>query len=148
MNSSELLPIDPLNALNIIAFLQALAQLDSLPEPLLPAIKQVGGALAKGQTNVGADLEEIAEQDATLNQFYQAEYNKLVAEYDSQNREMPGRRTDQVRLDPKPPYLGNVAAEILSQDNPIAGAQDNINAITSADPYLDPRALIELNRPA
>lgn len=146
MNSSELLPIDPFNALNIRAFLQALAQLDSLPEPLRPAIKQVGSALAKGQTNVGADLEEIAKQDATLNQLYRAEYNKLVDEYDSQNREMPGRRTGKVQLDPPPFCLGNVAAEILSQDNPIAGAQDNINAITSADPYLDPRAVIELNR--
>lgn len=154
MSSTELLTIDPANALSLKAFLKALAQLDSFPQALQPDLKQLAIALAKGETKLTADLEDIATTNESLNQLFQDEYSRMLLECESEgerpgkpyNRmvgqcepegERAGKPTNQVKLDPPPPYLGNVAAEILSSDDPSKSAKDSSDKIDQAAPLLD-----------
>ncbi len=141
MSSTELLTIDPANALILQAFLKALAQLDSFPQALQPALKQLAIALAKGQTKLAADIEDIANKDNSLNQLFQDEYSRMLVQCESEG-ERPGKRTGKVELDPHPPYLGNVAAEIFGSDFPNKSAKDSSDEIDKAPPLLDPTIII------
>ncbi|MBW4493007.1 MAG: hypothetical protein KME26_07950 [Oscillatoria princeps RMCB-10] len=141
MSSIELLTIDPANALILKAFLKALAQLDSFPQALQPDLKQLAIAIANGETKLAADLEDIATTNESLNQLFQDEYSRMLLECESEG-ERPGRRTNQVELDPTPPYLGNVAAEILSSDDPSKSAQKNSDKLDQAPPLLDPTIIV------
>lgn len=141
MSSTELLTIDPSNALILQAFLKALAQLDPFPQALQPDLKQLAIALAKGETKLAADLEDIANKDKSLNQLFQDEYSRMVLQCESEG-ERPGKPTGQVKLDPHPPYLGNVAAEIFGSDNPSKSAQKNSDEIDKAPPLLDLTTII------
>lgn len=83
MSSTELLTIDPANALILQAFLKALAQLDPFPQALQPDLKQLAIALAKGQTKLAADIEDIANKDNSLNQLFQDEYSRMLLQCES-----------------------------------------------------------------
>jgi predicted RNase H-like HicB family nuclease len=87
--TSDKLDLDPIQALTLEAFSQALAQLDSisaLSAALQEEINQVGGALASHQTDVVDRLEDIARKHKPLYDLYEAAYEALDEQYHTQER--------------------------------------------------------------
>ncbi|XWK88264.1 MAG: hypothetical protein U7127_29460 [Phormidium sp.] len=109
--------MDKLNSLICQSFLSALAKLDSqIPPDIIPAINQVGQALAQQHTDVISDLEDIAKQHEPLAQLYEIEYRKLLDEYEETER---NKYLSQKKPDSPPPnLLENFIAPILMDVNP------------------------------
>ena len=109
--------MDALNSLICQSFLNALAKLDSqLPPDIIPAINQVGQALAQQKTDAISDLEDIVKQYPPLAEIYEIEYEKLLDEYEDKerNKYLSQKKTDS----PPPTLLENFIAPILSDINP------------------------------
>nr|WP_228060602.1 MULTISPECIES: type II toxin-antitoxin system HicB family antitoxin [unclassified Coleofasciculus] len=107
--TSDKLDLDPIQALTLEAFSQALAQLDSisaLPAKLREEINQVGEALTNQQTDVVDCLEDIARKHKPLYDLFEAAYDALGEQYDTQERN---------KLAGSPPN-SNISASIDSVD--------------------------------
>ena len=87
--TSNKLDLDPIQALTLEAFSQALAQLESisaLPVALREEINQVGEALTTHQTDVVDRLEDIAKKHQPLYDLYETAYEALDEQYHTQER--------------------------------------------------------------
>ncbi|MCL1471766.1 hypothetical protein [Argonema antarcticum] len=120
--------MDALNFLICQAFLNALAKLDSqLPPDIIPAINQVGQALAQQQTDAISDLEDIVKQHAPLAELYDIEYKKLLDDYENKER---NKHLSQKKPDSPPStLLENFIAPILMDVNPQNQAKNEQNKI-------------------
>ena len=109
--------MDKLNSLICQSFLSALAKLESqLPSDIIPAINQIGQALAQQQTDAISDLEDIVKQHQPLAELYEIEYGKLLEEYENKER---NKYLSQKKPDSPPPnLLENFVAPILMDINP------------------------------
>jgi hypothetical protein len=139
------LPTDSIDDLILTAFSVALAKLDSpLPSQLQEQINQVGESLAKSETDVIVDLEDIAAEYPELNELYQAVAKTLQRHYQTQERNKsappPGR-------EPRPPedeYLQNYLApddidvvQILRADDSRKVAQEQLQQAEAKGKYTD-----------
>lgn len=85
--TSDKLDLDPIQALTLEAFSEALAQLDSasiLPAELREEINQVGEALANHQVDAVVRLQNIARKHKSLYNLYEAAYDALDEQYHTQ----------------------------------------------------------------
>jgi predicted RNase H-like HicB family nuclease len=123
--TSDKLDLDPIQALNLEAFLTAVTQLDSasiLPEELREEINQVGEALADRQTDVVVRLQEIARKHQPLYELYEAAYEALDEQYHTQERNKlvgsPSSSNISAQADPVDKIL-----QILRANNPVEEAK-------------------------
>jgi antitoxin YefM len=87
--TSEKLDLDPIQALTLEAFSAALAQLDStstLSTELREEINQVGEALANHQADAVVRLQTLAKRHQPLYELFEAAYDALDEQYDTQER--------------------------------------------------------------
>jgi predicted RNase H-like HicB family nuclease len=123
--TSDKLDLDPIQALTLEAFSQALAQLDSisvLPAELREEINQVGEALTTHQTDVVNRLEDIARKHQPLYDLYETACETLDKQYDTQERNKrlanPFSSNISSPVDPV-----NKILQILRANNPIEEAK-------------------------
>jgi predicted RNase H-like HicB family nuclease len=123
--TSDKLDLDPIQALNLEAFLAALTQLDSasvLPEELREEINQVGEALANRQTDVVFRLQEIARKHQPLYELYEAAYEALDEQYHTQERnKLVGSPSSSNISAPADPV--DKSLQILRANNPVEEAK-------------------------
>ncbi len=123
--TSDNLDLDPIQALNLEAFLVALTQLDSasvLPEELREEINQVGEALAERQTDVVVRLQEIARKHQPLYELYEAAYEALDEQYHTQERnKLVGSSSSSNVSAPADPV--DKSLQILRANNPVEEAK-------------------------
>ena len=123
--TSNKLDLDPIQALTLEAFSQALAQLDSistLSAELQQEINQVGEALANQQTDVVDCLEDIARKHQPLYELYETAYEALDEQYHTQEPNKlvgsPSRRDISAPVEPVDKIL-----QILRANNPVEEAK-------------------------
>jgi predicted RNase H-like HicB family nuclease len=123
--TSNKLDLDPIQALTLEAFSQALAQLDSisaLPAELREEINQVGEALATQQTDVVDRLENIARKYQPLYDLYEIAYEALDEQYHTQERNKlvasPSSSSLSVSVEPVDKIL-----QIIRASNPVEEAK-------------------------
>jgi predicted RNase H-like HicB family nuclease len=107
--TSDKLDLDPIQALTLEAFSQALAQLDSistLSAELQQEINQVGEALASHQNDAVDWLEDIARKHKPLYDLYETAYEILDEQYHTQERNKLEGSTSR----------GNISAAVDSVD--------------------------------
>jgi antitoxin YefM len=117
---SDKLDLDPIQALTLEAFSEALAKLDSasaLPAELREEINQVGEAIANRQFDAVARLENIARKYQPLYDLFESAYDALDEQYHSQERN---------KRNPRPVEpLSEVDSilQILKANNPVEEAK-------------------------
>ena len=116
----QTLDLDPIQALILEAFSQALAQLDStsaLPTELQEEINQVGEALANRQADAVVRLQNIASKYQPLYDRFEAAYDALDEQYHTQERNkrtpLPAQSLSEV----------DSILQILKANNPIEAAK-------------------------
>ncbi len=127
---SDKLDLDPIQALTLEAFSEALAQLDSasvLPAELQEEINQVGEALANHQVDAVVRLQTIAKKHQPLYDLFEAAYDALDEQYHTQERNKRNPLPRQPQLESS--YAGNGLAPVdtilkmLRAKNPIEEAK-------------------------
>ena len=116
----QTLDLDPIQALILEAFSQALAQLDStsaLPTELQEEINQVGKALANHQADAVVRLQTIAQKHQPLYDLFEAAYDALDEQYHTQERNkrnpIPAQSLSEV----------DSILQILKANNPVEAAK-------------------------
>ncbi len=127
--TSDKLDLDPIQALTLEAFSEALAQLDSpsaLPAKLREEINEVVEALGDRQSDVVVRLEDIARKHKPLYERYEAAYDALDEQYHTQERNKRNPLSAQL---PESSELGNSSApvdkilQIIKANNPVEEAK-------------------------
>lgn len=128
--TSHKLDLDPIQALSLEAFSEALAQLDSasaIPAELREEIKEVVEALASRQADAVVRLQDIARKHQPLYDLYEAAYDALDEQYHTQERNK--RNPLSVQLQSESFYPGNGSApvdkilQIIRANNPVEEAK-------------------------
>lgn len=128
--TSDKLDLDPIQALTLEAFSEALAQLDSasaLPAKLREEINEVVEALGDRQSDVVVRLEDIARKHKPLYERYEAAYEALDEQYHTQERNKRNPLSAQPLSESS--ELGNSSApvdkilQILRANNPVEEAK-------------------------
>jgi len=123
--TSDKLDLDPIQALTLEAFSQALAQLDSisaLSAELREEINQVGEALANRQTDVLVRLENIARKHKPLSDLFEAAYEALDEQYPQERNKLvgsPSRSDNSALVEPIDKII-----QILRANNPVEEAKN------------------------
>jgi predicted RNase H-like HicB family nuclease len=141
--TSNKLDLDPIQALTLEAFSQALAQLDSnstLSAELQQEINQVGEALASHQTDVVDRLEDIARKHKPLYDLYETAYEALDEQYHTQERNKlvgsPSRSDISAPVDSVDKIL-----QILRANNPVEEAKNLSQAQQAQTPGNESRQI-------
>ncbi len=141
--TSDKLDLDPIQALTLDAFSQALAQLDSasaLPAELREEINQVGEALANRQTDVLVRLENIARKHKPLYDLFEEAYDALDEQYHTQERNKlagsPPNSNISAPVEPVDKIL-----QILRANNPVEEAKNLSQAQQAQTPENESRQI-------
>ncbi len=141
--TSNKLDLSPIQALMLEAFSQALTQLDSasaLSAELQEEINQVGEALANRQTDVVGRLPTIASKHKPLYDLFEAAYDALGEQYDTQERNKlagsPPNSNISAPVEPVDKIL-----QILRANNPVEEAKNLSQAQQAQTPGNESRQI-------
>jgi predicted RNase H-like HicB family nuclease len=124
--TSNKLDLAPIQALTLEAFSQALTQLDSasaLSAELQEEINQVGEALANRQTDVVGRLPTIASKHKPLYDLFEAAYDALGEQYDTQERNKLVASLSSSKISASAEPVDKIL-QILRANNPVEEAKN------------------------